>query len=126
MTMASEPSASKLTLVATLPTPSLANPVSAPVGGSCDAGCVTGGSAHMRENSVERLREDAAPLAWASGKSLSPCRRAEQAQGVIERVRASRADQGLPLGVEDPGLLAALRKTLRPTADVRYRRCRAG
>lgn len=38
---------------------------------------------------------------------------------VIERVRASRAQQGLSLGVQDQALIAALRKTLQPTAHAR-------
>lgn len=38
---------------------------------------------------------------------------------VIDRVRASRHAQGLSLGVTDPALLSALRRTLMPPRDAR-------
>lgn len=50
--------------------------------------------------------------------------RSGPAAETVERVRASRAEQGLALGVEDPALIAALRNTLQPAANARTgRRC---
>lgn len=60
------------------------------------------------------------PCAGGDGQ-LPPCQRrgAQQPADLIDQVRASRAAQGLSLGVTDPTILVALRRTLVPSRSAR-------